>query len=144
MKRIKQYCQQNFLQITLQLFFFIVCVLSLSYCFSENFQKIIVKEMINYMVKTLILMAFIFGAFLFFTCGSKNQKIFELLKAYSSSVCIIAIFFYFIMEKSENYNINNLIDENLLLPCRFFWILTIFSFSYLIKLTFLNSTNKSS
>ncbi|WP_176553563.1 hypothetical protein [Campylobacter helveticus] len=87
-------------------------------------------------------MAISFSLFLFFTYGDKNQKILELLKTYSSSVCVIIIMFYYFVEKYEDHlKTNNDMAEVLSLPYKFFWILTIFMTFYLIKVAFFNDKN---
>ncbi|EFP2059538.1 hypothetical protein HP551_001705 [Campylobacter jejuni] len=135
-KKIKQYWKRNYKILLFQTAIFILCALLSSRVFLETFQGTTPKNIIDCMVTTLMIMAFVFNAFLFFTCGFKNQKILELLKIYSSSVCVIIVIFFYLIEKyGDNYKMDKHVDENFLLPYKFFWILTIFMIFYLIKIT---------
>ncbi|EAK0465289.1 hypothetical protein [Campylobacter helveticus] len=135
-KKIKQYWKRNYKILLFQTAIFILCALLSSRVFLETFQGTTPKNIIDCMVTTLMIMAFVFNAFLFFTCGFKNQKILELLKIYSSSVCVIIVIFFYLIEKyGDNYKMDKPVDENFLLPYKFFWILTIFMIFYLIKIT---------
>lgn len=134
---IKQFLKRNYKKIFFQTTIFILCVLLSSCVFLKTFQGTTPKDIIDYVVTTLILMALIFCTSLFFTCELKNQKILELLKIYSSSVCVIIVmFFYFIEKYGKNYTMDKVVDENFLLPYKFFWILTIFVIFYLVKIVF--------
>lgn len=93
-KKIKQYWKRNYKILLFQTAIFILCALLSSRVFLETFQGTTPKNIIDCMVTTLMIMAFVFNAFLFFTCGFKNQKILELLKIYSSSVCVIIVIFF--------------------------------------------------
>ncbi|QBL12725.1 hypothetical protein [Campylobacter helveticus] len=144
-KKIKQYWKRNYKTISswFQIIAFAVCLLLSSYAFTDpSFEKLTVEQITKNVTCALIFMAISFSLFLFFTYGDKNQKILELLKTYSSSVCVIIIMFYYFVEKYEDHlKTNNDMAEVLSLPYKFFWILTIFMTFYLIRVAFFNDKN---
>ncbi|MCR2063057.1 hypothetical protein [Campylobacter helveticus] len=146
-KKIKQFWKRHYKTIALvfQFIAFAVCLFFSFYAFlNPSFEKLTVEQIANKTTYILISMAIIFSLFLFFTYEHKNQKILELLKTYSSSVCVIIIMFYYFVEKYEDKSEGNKdMNEIFSLPYKFLFILTIFIIFYLIKVAFFNDKNNN-